>query len=575
MMDLGDLRASGAFELLDVQLAEALARAAGNSDPEVELAIALTSRSVRRGHTCFPLDTSAADLWPQRAVPSEALPSTSRWAAALRKSPLTTRGPLVLDERNRLYLRRYWQLERDLADSLAMRSTDAFSELSHASWLETALDRLFEGKPESAQRSAAKNALRHRVSLLCGGPGTGKTSAVAAIVALLIEQALKQGAATPKVMLLAPTGKSAARLGEAASRAKMRLAASDEVLDAIPNEAMTIHRALGMQRVGVRFGRNADHPLEADIIVVDEASMIDLALMRQLFDATPLGATLLIVGDPDQLTSVEAGSVLRDLVTASTETWWKDRVTHLTKTFRYAEEQPLGRLVAAIREGDSNEVNRLLELGGSEDVTWFPSEELSAEIERAAAQWSETLRATDPAEHFARRARFAILSPYRVGPTGTRQLGAAIASRLSDAVGTSPGVTPIIIEQNSQELQVYNGDFAMLLGTEPRRAVIQRVAEGPYEVAEARLPRHSDAFALSVHKAQGSEFDEVLVVLPEQDGPLLTRELLYTAVSRAKKRVRLVGPPKVIEAALGRRAQRYSGLVDAIAATGAPGQGSA
>lgn len=572
-MDLDELRAAGALELLDVEMARALARAAGASDADIELAIALTSRSVRRGHTCFPLETSAAGLSPQQAVPAPLLPDVSRWAARLRKSPLTNRGPLVLDERNRLYLRRYWQLERDVADALAKRSALASAELPDASWVEKTLRRLFQGTPESAQAAAAKNAIANRVSLLCGGPGTGKTSAVAVIVALLTERALRDTQAPPKVLLLAPTGKSAARLGESVSRAKARIAASDQVLDAIPEEAMTIHRALGMQPTGFHFRRSADHPLEADIIVVDEASMIDLALMRQLLDATPMGSTLLIVGDPDQLTSVEAGSVLQDLVTANTQTWWRGRCTHLTKTFRYAAEQPLGQLVAAIRAGDPVEVQRILELQEAPDVTWLPFGKLNAELDRAAALWSETLREADPEEHFARRTRFAILTPYRVGPTGTQRLGAAIAARLSSSPTPSANVIPIIIEQNSQELRVFNGDFAMLVGADRRRAFIQRASEGPYEVAEARLPHYSDAFALSVHKAQGSEFDEVLIVLPEEDGPLLSRELLYTAVSRARKRVRLVGAPEVIAAAVGRQAQRYSGLVDAIAATSrAPGQ---
>ena len=516
-----------------------------------------------------------SDLWPHGSAPPEPLPDVPRWEAALRGASLTRNGPLVLDESNRLYFRRYWQLEQDVAKSLSTRSAGPPAAMPDPTWLEAALGRLFGGNHGSSQRNAALNALRHRVSLLCGGPGTGKTTAVAAIVALLAERALRDTGALPRIMLLAPTGKSAARLGEAVSSAKTKIASFERVLDAIPDQAMTIHRALGMQPAGMSFRRDADHPLDADIIVVDEASMVDLGLMRQLLDATPPEATLLIVGDPDQLTSVEAGSVLRDLVIASTETWWKGRVTQLTRTFRYAEDQPLGQLVAAIRRGDLAEVDALLSLESAQDVAWTPIEGLPAELDRAALHWAEALAATDPEAHFVQRVRFATLSPYRVGPTGTRQLGMAMMARLT-AEGRGPRVTPIIIEQNNRELHVYNGDFAMLLGDHSRRAVIQRVAEGPYEVAESRLPKYSDAFALSVHKAQGSEFDEVLIVLPEEDAPLLTRELLYTAVSRARKRVRLVGPRQVIAAALARRAQRHSGLVDAIArASRAPDQRSA
>lgn len=562
-MNLSEYRALGLVELLDAQLARSLARMASDSSPEVELAIALTSRNVRHGHSCFPVGISAEEIWPHEPTKSDPLPGAAQWKEALRQSRLTQGGPLVLDAAGRLYLRRYWQLEQDIARELAARSALPPIIAEDASWLEAALDRLFPGRADSLQRYAARNALRHRVSLLCGGPGTGKTTTVAAIVALIIQGRLQDAKAAPKVMLLAPTGKSAARLGEAVRKAKSRIEAPDEILREIPERATTLHRALGMRREGMRFARSADLPLEADVIIVDEASMVDLGLMRQLLDAAPREATLLIVGDPDQLTSVEAGSVLRDLVTASTETWWRDRVTRLTTTYRYDEKQPLGQLVASIRAGEGATVSALLE-AKADDVVWSPSDRLHEELDRAAAHWAKALATLDRKEHFELRGRYVMLSPFRRGAIGTQRLGSAIQERLPHPGSGTPRVTPIIIEQNSHELRLYNGDFAMLVDGEPRVATVQSEADGFREIAEARLPRFSEAFALSVHKAQGSEFDEVLLVLPEEDAPLLTRELLYTAVSRARKRVRIVGPKQVIRAAIERRAQRYSGLVEAI-----------
>lgn len=563
-MTPAELRSLGLLDLLDVELARALTRAGSAADPEIALAIALTSRNVRRGHTCFPLGTRAAELWPHDASPPDALPDIGRWEGLLRASALTQDGPLVLDEKARLYLRRYWELENDLAKGLQARAADAQKPSEDAVWLEATLDRLFPDGADSPQRQGAKNALTHRVSLLCGGPGTGKTTTVAAIVAMIVERDLRQTGVAPEVVLLAPTGKAAARLGEAVLDAKTRIDASAEVLACIPTEAATVHRALGMQREGMRFRRHSELPLEADVIVLDEASMIDLALMRQLLDATPLEATLLIVGDPDQLTSVEAGSVLRDLVNASEETWWSDRVTRLTKTWRYDETQPLGQLVRAIREGDAGAIDALLSGGDATDVAWAPLDELSSELDRAASYWSEALSTTDASTHFELRGRYVMLSPFRRGPIGTGRLGTAIQERLR-VIGGEPSVTPIIIEQNSQELRVFNGDFAMLVRGDTPTATVQSDSEGLRAIAEARLPRYSDAYALSVHKAQGSEFDEVLIVLPEEDAPLLTRELLYTAVSRARKRVRIVGPKEVVLSAIARRARRDSGLVDAIA----------
>jgi exodeoxyribonuclease V alpha subunit len=565
-VDLAELQSHGLLDRLDVELARALGRMGGSSNPEVELAIALTSRNVRRGHTCLPLGMKPLDLWTQDAALWDVLPTRGHWEEALRRSPLT-RGPLVLDDDGRLYLRRYWQLERDIAGELAARSAPPPLMTNDSAWLQSALDRLFPGEPESPQRRAARKALSHRVSLLCGGPGTGKTTTVAGIVALVVEHRLRQTGAAPKVMLLAPTGKSAARLGEAVSQAKARIQTSDEVLDGIPAQATTVHRALGMQRDGMRFRRSAAFPLEADMIVVDEASMVDLALMRQLLVATPRDATLLMVGDPDQLTSVEAGSVLRDLVTASSETWWLGRVTQLSRTYRYDETKPLGQLVDAIRNGSVTDIDALLSRPGADDVAWASLDALPSELDRAADHWSEVLSVRDPAKHFELRSHYVMLSPFRSGPIGTRQLAAAIQERLHRRRGRAPQVTPLIIEENSYELSVYNGDFAMLVDGERPVATVGAESGGFREIAQARLPRYSEAFALSVHKAQGSEFDEVLIILPEGDAPLLTRELLYTAVSRARKRARIVGPKEVAAAALKRRAQRYSGLVDAIART--------
>ena len=562
---LAELQARGLLEVLDVELAKALGRIVEPASPEVELAIALTSRNVRRGHSCFPMDMSADEIWPRERGQTTELPDVARWKDQVAASALSDGGPLVLDQSGRLYLRRYWQLERDIARELALRSSTPPRVAGDTPWLEALLERLFPGAADSPQRGAAQNALQHSVSLLCGGPGTGKTTTVAAIVALIIEGRVQQGEGVPRVLLLAPTGKSAARLGEAVRQAKSRIETSIEVLAAIPEQATTLQRALGMRREGARFLRSADRPLEADVIVVDEASMVDLGLMRQLLNATPQDASLLIVGDPDQLTSVEAGSVLRDLVTASAQTAWKGRVTQLTKTYRYDEKQPLGRLIAAIRKGDAETVQRLLDVSDGTDLAWVSSAGLDAELDRAASHWSTVLGTTNRKRHFELRARYVMLSPFRRGAVGTRRLGAAVVDRLYHAEGREPAVRPIIIEENSHELKVYNGDFAMLVEGEPSIATVQSESGGFRDIAEARLPRYSDAFALSVHKAQGSEFDEVLFIVPQDDAPMLSRELVYTAVSRARRAVRLVGPKEVFLTALGRSARRYSGLVDAMA----------
>jgi exodeoxyribonuclease V alpha subunit len=565
-MKLAELRSRGLLELLDTELARALGRA-GGEDPgsTVELAVALTSRNVRNGHACLPLDIHSAALWPGEPLEGVSLPDARSWAKALRESQLTQTGPLVLDEDGRLYLRRYWQFENDIAEQLARRAPELDDAPSGD--FERRLERLFPDGAQSLQADAARNALRHRVSLLCGGPGTGKTTTVAGILALLVEEAEARGEGPPKTLLLAPTGKAAARLGEAVQTAKTRIKTTAAVLDAIPVEASTLQRALGMRPDGLRFSRDEERPLEAHVVVVDEASMIDLSLMRQLLEATPRNARLLIVGDPGQLTSVEAGSVLQDLVTASQRTWWEGRLTTLERTHRYDASQPLGQLIAAIGAGDVDAVAALLSEADTDDLRWSPSSQLESELDVASARWSSATSEPAPTEHFARRSKYVVLSPFRKGPTGTRRLGALIEKRLI-AGGKVPAARPILIEENSRELRVYNGDLAFIRAGDTPMAVIPTEHDEPREIAEARLPRYSDAYALSIHKSQGSEFDEVLIVLPEEDAPLLTRELLYTAVSRARRKVRLVAPQDVVLRTVARQARRDSGLVGQIARRG-------
>ena len=563
-MSLAELRARGVLELLDLELARTLCRIAKTDDEETALAIALTSRSVRQGHSCFPMRLDDDQICRGEASLLEALPERSSWIGILAASPLCDGGPLVLDVDGRLYLRRYWQLERNIANTMAARSEVLpIVEASEEARNER-LRRLFPDGPASPGARAARTALGHRMSLLCGGPGTGKTTTVAAILAMLIAEAEARGEPAPTIRLLAPTGKAAARLGEAVRRAKSRIDVPVQVLDAIPTEASTVQRALGMRSSGMRFSRNAERPLEADVVVVDEASMLDLALMNQLLEATRPDARLIVVGDPNQLTSVEAGSVLQDLVTASSQTWWKGRMTTLTKTYRYDATRPLGHLIEAVRIGDRERVDDLLRGSGHEDITWLPSERLADELDRSAERWSAIVETTDPQEHFRKREEYVVLTPFRKGPTGTRRLGAEIQERHA-ARGTRSGLArPILIEENSNELRVYNGDFAMIREGETSTGYVQGEEGRARAIAAARLPRHSDAYALSVHKAQGSEFDELLLILPEEDAPLVTRELLYTALSRARQRVRIVGSKDVLLGALARRAERHSGLVSAL-----------
>ncbi len=582
---LTELQGRGLLGALDVQLARALGRlsqSAGQTDlpgevrsngaaglspsphEAVTLGVAMASRAIRAGHSCFPLGLQPSELFAGETL--AAWPQPAAWAEALEASGLLEDGPLVLDSQQRLYLRRYWELEQGIAERLSRPRPDLHA-VPDSVWLDEAIDRLFGERATPLARQAAQNAVRQPISLLCGGPGTGKTTVVASIVALLIEQCRRHEDRTPEVLFIAPTGKAAARLKESVRQAKTRIAAAERVLDAIPEQAATVHQALGMRRYGMRFRHGRERPLEADIIVVDEASMIDLTLMQQLLQAAPERARLLIVGDPDQLSSVEAGSVLRDLVQAFERAGGTERLTCLSKTYRYESDSPLGAGIRAIREGDPKALERLLDPDPNAALSWAPLSELPAELDRAAHQWSAILEETDPVAHFEARERYIMLSPLRRGPLGTEGLATALRQRLPTRL--TEARTPILIEENDRELELYNGDFAFLEeGPQNlRTATVQRDLNQVQRFAEALLPRYSPAYALSVHKSQGSEFDEVLIVLPESSHPLVTRELLYTAVSRARRRVRLVGSKPSLLRAVTEQAQRHSGLADAISAS--------
>ena len=375
---LESLRGKGLLGPLDEHTARTVCRIAGDVRPEVLLAAALAVRQVGLGHVCASLPA----LVRQRQIvaddgvtPQEVeWPDADRWIGTLRESPLVAtprhaeRRPLVLDDAGRLYLRRYFEHEERLAASLRQRAAMCDTELDEAA-LEDALARLFARSAEAAptaeaardeQRDAARTAVTRRLCIISGGPGPGKTSTVVKILALLVEQRERAGLPTPRVLLLAPTGKAATRLTEAIQRAKSGLDCSASVRAAIPDDASTIHRALGsVGGSGTRFRHDAGHPLRADVVLVDEASMVDLALMSRLADAVPREARLILLGDKDQLASVEAGAVLGELCAGATDAPagadapLAASVVHLTRSWRYGPGSGIEALAVAINAGDT------------------------------------------------------------------------------------------------------------------------------------------------------------------------------------------------------------------------------
>ena len=603
--ELDAMRAAGVLSALDVSFARTTARLYGEQDAHVLLAAALVSERVRHGHVCLDL-RAIADLelradGDETAPAFEWAPSAPRvFTRALSKSPMVGMAgdgstPLVLDRAGRLYLRRYWEHEEAVAGALRER---AFAEEAiDPDVLERGLDRLFgaaAGGTPDLQREAARMAVRRRLAVISGGPGTGKTSTVVKILALLVEQR-----PALRIRLMAPTGKAAARLTEAIERAKEALDVDADVRARIPEEATTIHRALGTIRDrNTRFRHDARRPLAADLVLVDEASMVDLALFRRLLDALPEPARLILLGDRDQLASVEAGAVLGDICGVGADPPARGRprrqlalfdaagdgeprsplsacIVHLTRSFRYGGESGIGALARAIRAGDGQGAVAVLHDERHPDVTRVappPPDVLGDVLEREVVErYGAYLAEQGAAARLRAFESFRVLCAHRRGPWGVEAISARIETALR-AAGLLPEGTavqypgrPILVTRNDYEVGLFNGDVGLIEEDEQGLRAWFVAPDGTARtLATARLPAHETVFAMTVHKSQGSEMDHVAVILPPDASPVLTRELLYTAVTRARRSVTVHATEASVESTIRSRIHRASGLRDAL-----------
>jgi exodeoxyribonuclease V alpha subunit len=613
---LPSLQALRALELLsdlDVHFANALGRLGGEHDERVLLAAALISQKVQAGHVCLPLARAQQSAEVPAEAPALTWPALDEWIAALRASPLVgaehAATPLVLDAQGRLYLRRYFEHEQSLARALLERTRRPDLPVER-SLLVAGLDRLFEDGPRPAragskrareqldlfagpatddapvnlQRVAAERALTRALCVISGGPGTGKTSTVVKILALLVEQELaRPERSAPRVLLLAPTGKAAARLSEAIKHAKANLRCSEAVRAHIAEDASTIHRALGtMPGSTTRFRHDRQTPLAADVVVVDEASMVDLALMVRLLDAVPSRARLILLGDKDQLASVEAGAVLGDICgaglgAAALNAPIARDIVHLTRSYRYAQDSGIRLLADAINAAQPERALEILRDPRYPDVALVETSagsKVPRELFAAAVEGFRPFFAADDAQSKLRALEhFRILCAHRRGTHGQLAVNAGVEQALRAEgliAGTSERYSgrPIIVTRNDYQARLFNGDVGVLLAADDAPIRLRAhfaAADGRLvELAAARLPPHESVYAMSVHKSQGSELDEVAIVLPSEPSPVLCRELLYTAVTRARKRVVLYAPAEVVGLAVSKSVERASGLRAAL-----------
>lgn len=567
---------------LDVQFAAAMARLASEQDTRVILAAALASWAVGQGHVCADLPK----LREEGFVGSDeqplhvALPGPDEWLSALAASRLVATDadaarPLFVDPQGRVYLQRYARYQRRVADAIGLRARSEELGYNKAS-LKAVLDNLFAGF-DPQQRRAAACATRHRFCLISGGPGTGKTTTAVRVLATLQQLAMDKGEPL-KMRMAAPTGKAAQRLGESVSSQLPKLGCSDELLATLPTTASTVHRLLGYQpNRPDAFRYNRRNRLLLDVLLVDEVSMLDLVLMAKLFSALEDHARVIFLGDKDQLASVQLGAVVGDIHAASQGSSLASCVVHLTKSHRYSEASGIGLLARAINCGDSKEALAVCSTATSEAAArLYDYDEKSGLQGRLAelvlAGFKGLWEDRDPQRRLALLDRFRVLCVNRKGPLGVETLNRQVQRYLASKLKLKDGSEfkdgrPIMVLQNDYRMRLFNGDIGVCCQDEDGSlGVYFQVAEGLRRVPYAQLPRHESVFAMTVHKSQGSEVDHVALVLPRADSPLASRELLYTAVTRARKKVSLFGSAEALQGAVQRRVRRSSGLVDLLRA---------
>ncbi|HDG9807513.1 exodeoxyribonuclease V subunit alpha [Raoultella planticola] len=591
---------------LDVQFALMVAQEA---HPAVKLAAAVLSRDAGEGHVCLPISRLRTDeflsgktnelreqLLAQAGVPDD-------WSALLLASEAVSDGerptPIVLCG-DRLYLNRMWRNELTVARFF--NEANQVVDVDEALLAQT-LDALFPASDEiDWQKVAAAVALTRRISVISGGPGTGKTTTVARLLAALIQTTRQPRC---RIRLAAPTGKAAARLTESLGEALRRLPLTDEQKALLPTEASTLHRLLGAQPGSQRMRYHAGNPLHLDVLVVDEASMIDLPMMARLIDALPEHGRVIFLGDRDQLASVEAGAVLGDICAwvnagytagraaqlerltghpvpageSDVAGALRDSLCLLQKSYRFGSHSGIGSLARAVNNGDRHGVRATLRQA-FEDIVLHPlstTEEYEAMLEQSQAGYGRYLQLlcerAEPEALIAAFGEFQLLCALRDGPYGV----SGVNEQLEQMLNRRRAITlprhsrwyegrPVMISRNDSALGLFNGDIGIALERGEGLRVWFPMPDGSIKsVQPSRLPEHDTAWAMTVHKSQGSEFDHAALILPAKIVPLVTRELVYTAITRAKQRLSIYADEQVLTQSIVARTERRSGLADIFA----------
>ena len=566
--------------------------------PELLLAGTLTAAAVGNGHVCQPLD-QVKDLPLQ--IDPDLIPAPKQWQQSLMNTGIVgrpgTTTPLILDNRNRLYLYRFYRYEEQIAADLLQRAADIMPvDYQLAGKI---LDKLFPVQKGDAhqinyQQIAAALALLKRLLIISGGPGTGKTHTVARILALIQALNSDENNKPLRIGMAAPTGKAAARLEESIRKAKQSIPAG--LAQHIPEQAQTLHRLLGYRPGEDDFRYNRSNPLHLDLLILDEASMIDVVMMTGLIHALSAKTRLILLGDRNQLASVEAGSLFGDLCGTGEQKWsaeicnniqlltgekdlpqatspstMADSVVMLQTSYRFQGDSGIGSMASAVNSGSMSLVEQVVQQDFSDlQVEYVVGSNREKWLRKQILQgFRDMVAAPSLDKAFTAMEKFRFLCAVRKGPAGVEGIN-ILAEQVLRKAGLIALTTewyqgkPIIIRRNNYDMQLFNGDTGILWKDQDGqlRAWFRRADNSLYPVTPARLPDHDTAYGITIHKAQGSEFDKVLLLLPEEESRVLSRELIYTGITRARSKLILCCDCEILTKAVGRQTMRYSGLAE-------------
>ncbi|MCU7960524.1 MAG: exodeoxyribonuclease V subunit alpha [gamma proteobacterium symbiont of Bathyaustriella thionipta] len=585
---------------LAYQFAQFIAEQDGqDEDSIVAFSAALLSELNQKGDVCINLQQHASQHCFNSLSDNDKAPALNEWRKALLASECVAlpgeTAPMLLDE-DRLYLYRFWRYEQQVQQGILQRLP--MSPEIDAQSLQTGLQDFFPAQEKQAvdwQMLASAMAATSRFCVISGGPGTGKTTTLIKVLALLLQQNKRL-----RIKLAAPTGKAAARMLESIRARQNELQLADRIRALLPDESFTLHRLLGYN--GKKFTYHVDNPLLLDCVVIDEASMMDLPMTARLFQALPQHAQVILLGDRDQLASVEAGSVLGDITGHGRAIVYQpesaNRLSKLTRiktddlpqdpksppiansiallktSHRFSRDSMIGKLARAINQGDGEQALELLQSHQNPTNLWIESPEQRVDaraIQWAARRYQAYLECEQVADALQQFSRARVLCAVREGPFGVKQLNKLILAALHSA-GFIQSQTlhyhgqAILMARNDYESGLYNGDIGLVWRTQPDtlKACFPEASGSVRCLPLHDLPEHENAWAMTVHKSQGSEFDDVLMILPPNAQNRLSRELLYTGVTRARKHITLHARHQTLVAACALQTQRESGLSERL-----------